>query len=46
MDRKAAAEAAGMDRQSLRDWIIRYNAHGLEGLRDRWGKGRSARLTR
>ena len=44
MDRKAAAEAAGMDRQALRDWIIRYNAHGLEGLRDRWGKGRPGRL--
>lgn len=43
-DRKAAAEAAGMDRQSLRDWVIRYNAHGVEGLRDRWGKGRPARL--
>jgi transposase len=44
MDRKTAAEAAGMDRQALRDWIIRYNAHGVEGLRDRWGKGRPARL--
>ena len=43
MDRKTAAEAAGMDRQALRDWIIRYNAHGVEGLRDRWGKGRPAR---
>lgn len=45
MDRKTAAEAAGMDRQSLRDWIIRYNEHGLEGLRDLWGQGRPARLT-
>jgi transposase len=44
MDRKAAAEAAGMDRQALRDWVLRYNAYGLEGLRDRWGKGRPARL--
>ncbi len=44
MDRKAAAEAAGMDRQALRDWVIRYNAQGLEGLRDRWGKGRPGRL--
>ena len=44
MDRKTAAEAAGMDRQALRDWVVRYNAHGLEGLRDRWGKGRAARL--
>jgi putative transposase len=44
MDRKTAAEAAGMDRQSLRDWVIRYNEHGLEGLRDCWSKGRPARL--
>jgi transposase len=44
MDRKTAAEAAGMDRQALRDWVIRYNEHGLEGLRDRWGRGRPPRL--
>ncbi len=23
-----------MDRQTLRDWVHRYNAHGVEGLRD------------
>ena len=40
MSRKQAAEAAGMDRQTLRDWVIRYNEHGLEGLADRWGDGR------
>lgn len=44
MDRKTAAEAVGMDRQTLRDWVIRYNECGLEGLRDRWGKGRPAKL--
>ena len=44
MDRKTAAEAAGMDRQALRDWVIRYNELGVEGLHDRWGKGRPARL--
>jgi transposase len=27
-----AARAAGMDRQTLRDWVHRYNAAGLEGL--------------
>ena len=31
MRRKEAAEAAGMD-QTLRDWVIRYNAHGPDGL--------------
>ena len=45
MDRKTAAEAAGMDRQALRDWVIRYNHHGVDGLRDRWSSGRPARLT-
>ena len=30
--RKAAAEACAMDRQTLRDWVHRYNADGLEGL--------------
>lgn len=45
MTRKEAAEAAGMDRQTLRDWVLRYNEHGIEGLSDRWGDGRPARLT-
>ena len=31
-----AAKAVGMDRQALRDWVLRYNAHGVEGLSDRW----------
>jgi transposase len=44
MSRKEAAEAAGMDRQALRDWVIRYNAHGPDGLYDCWGDGRPPRL--
>jgi transposase len=44
MSRKEAAEAAGMDRQALRDWVIRYNAHGPDGLYDCWGNGRPPRL--
>lgn len=44
MSRKEAAEAAGMDRQTLRDWVIRYNAHGPDGLYDHWGDGRRPRL--
>jgi hypothetical protein len=36
--RQAAAEAQAMERQTLRDWIIRYNEHGLEGLADRPGQ--------
>ncbi len=44
-DRKTAAEMCGMDRQTLRDWIHRYNAEGLEGLSNRRRGGRPARLT-
>jgi transposase len=44
MSRKEAAEAAGMDRQTLRDWVIRYNSHGVDGLCDCWGDGRPPRL--
>jgi transposase len=43
--REAAARAAGMDRQTLRDWVHRYNAEGLAGLRDRPRPGRRPRLT-
>lgn len=35
MSRAAAARAAGMDRQTLRDWVVRYNAEGIGGLSDR-----------
>jgi transposase len=44
MSRAAAARAAGMDRQTLRDWVIRFNAAGVEGLRDRPRSGRRAWL--
>src|SRR6185312_11793989 len=33
--REAAAEACAMDRQTLRDWVHRYNESGLAGLFDR-----------
>ena len=33
--REAAAEACAMDRQTLRDWVHRYNTLGLAGLSDR-----------
>ena len=35
--RTEAAQAAGMDRQTLRDWVHRYNDEGLAGLSDRQG---------
>ena len=31
-DRQAAARIGGMDRQTLRDWVHRFNAQGPEGL--------------
>ncbi len=40
MSREDAARSAGMDRQTLRDWVLRYNAHGLDGLADRPREGR------
>jgi transposase len=40
MSREAAARAAGMDRQTLRDWVVRFNAGGVDGLRDQPRSGR------
>ena len=34
-NRTEAARLCGMDRQTLRDWVHRYNEEGIEGLRDR-----------
>src|ERR687886_3118761 len=45
MSREAAARAAGMDRQTLRDWVIRFNAEGVEGLRDQPRSGRRPRMS-
>jgi transposase len=43
--REEAARHAGMDRQTLRDWVHRYNAEGLAGLSDRPRSGRRPRLS-
>jgi len=43
--RTAAAQSCGMDRQTLRDWVHRYNAEGLAGLFDRPLPGRPPRLS-
>ena len=42
--RAEAARLAGMERQALRDAVLRYNAEGREGLRDRPRSGRPERL--
>src|SRR5437588_1568723 len=44
-DRKSAAETCGMDRQTLRDWVHRYNAEGLRGLHDLKTPGPKPKLT-
>jgi putative transposase len=43
--RKRAAESCGLDRQTLRDWVHRYNAEGVGGLANRVGGGARPRLT-
>ncbi len=43
--RTEAAIQNGMDRQTLRDWVHRYNAEGVDGLLDRSRPGRTPRLT-
>ena len=45
MSRAGAAEQAGMDRQTLRDWVLRFNQAGVEGLHDRPRRGRPSFLT-
>ena len=45
MSRDAAARIGGMDRQTLRDWVHRFNEHGPDGLMDVRGKGHAPRLS-
>ena len=45
MNRADAARMGGMDRQTLRDWVHRFNQHGPEGLLDGWSKGPEPRLS-
>ena len=44
-DRAEAARIGGMDRQTLRDWVHRFNAEGPDGLRDHRAQGPTPRLT-
>jgi len=43
--RADAAAAGGMDRQTLRDWVRRYNAEGIAGLSDQPRSGRPPALS-
>ncbi len=40
--RAGAARNSGMDRQTLRDWVIRYNEQGIAGLSDLPKRGGAA----
>ena len=43
--REEAATAGGMDRQTLRDWVIRFNKRGPDGLINRPSPGAPGKLT-
>ena len=43
--RKEAVESCGMDRQTLPDWVLRYNEGELAGLSDRVSPEPAFRLT-
>lgn len=43
--RAEAASTCGMDRQTLRDWVHRYNAKGIAGLSDARRSGRPPALS-
>ena len=45
MSRKAAAAIGAMDRQTLRDWVHRFNQYGPEGLIDIKSPGRPSKLS-
>ena len=43
--RREAAALNGMDRQTLSDWVHRFNAEGIAGLKSRKSPGRTPLLT-
>src|SRR5680860_411884 len=43
--RTEAARIGGMDRQTLRDWVHRFNAEGAPGLVNRKSAGAAPKLT-
>ena len=43
--RAEAVRLAGLERQALRDAVLRFNAEGLDGLRDRPKSGRPPALS-
>lgn len=45
LSRAEAARIGGMERQTLRDWVHRFNAAGPDGLLDNWASGPAPRLS-
>ncbi len=45
MNRGEAAKVGGRDRQTLRDWVHRFNEEGMDGLTNRKGAGRPRMLS-
>jgi transposase len=43
--RTEAAKVGNADIQTLRDWVVRFNAEGPDGLINRFGGGRPRELT-
>ncbi len=43
--RTQAAEIGGVTRQIVRDWVVKFNAHGPDGLIDGNQSGRPSRLS-
>ena len=43
--RAEAAALCGMDRQTLRDWVHRFNTNGIDGLANKASPGRSPALS-
>ena len=44
--REASAKVGGMDRQTLRDWVIRFNEQGPEGLINKSAPGAPGKLSK
>lgn len=44
--REEAAKIGGMDRQTLRDWVIRFNEEGPDGLINKSSPGAPGKLTK
>jgi|SRR5665213_209431 len=42
--RAEAAKTGGVGRQIIRDWVVRFNTDGPEGLKDRWYLGPQPKL--